>query len=87
MGCRLNQAQELWPCSGRLFDKTDATEIEHILARFVSPSEAHSSGVCRADAVTRERFASDLINLTLAALLARTNLLSWPGTDKLSTNA
>ena len=38
------------------------TDIEHIVAR----SEAHDSGLCRADIVTRKRFSSDLLNLTLA---------------------
>ena len=39
------------------------TDIEHIVAR----SEAHDSGLCAADAATRARFASDLLNLTLAS--------------------
>ena len=33
----------------------------------VATSEAHDSGLCAADAGTRRRFASDLLNLTLAA--------------------
>ena len=33
----------------------------------VATSEAHDSGLCVADAGTRRRFASDLLNLTLAA--------------------
>jgi hypothetical protein len=39
------------------------TDIEHIVAT----SEAHDSGLCNADAQTRKHFASDLLNLTLAA--------------------
>ena len=30
-------------------------------------SEAHDSGLCRADRATRKRFSSDLLNLTLAS--------------------
>ena len=51
------------PYSGRWFDNTKETDIEHIVAR----SEAHDSGLCASDAATREEFASDLLNLTLAA--------------------
>ena len=39
------------------------TEIEHIVAL----SEAHDSGFCAKDAETRRRFASDIVNLTLAS--------------------
>ena len=42
-------------CSGRF--------TEHIVAA----SEAHDSGLCRADRTTRARFSQDLLNLTLAA--------------------
>ena len=38
------------------------TDIEHIVAA----SEAHDSGMCKADVATRKRFAADLDNLTLA---------------------
>ena len=33
----------------------------------VATSEAHDSGLCAADEGTKRRFASDLLNLTLAA--------------------
>ena len=33
----------------------------------VARSEAHDSGLCRADRETRRAFAADLLNLTLAA--------------------
>ena len=33
----------------------------------VATSEAHDSGLCAAGAATKRRFASDLLNLTLAA--------------------
>ena len=51
------------PYSGRWFGSKRETDIEHIVAR----SEAHDSGLCRADAATRRRFSEDLRNLTLAA--------------------
>ncbi len=51
------------PYTGRWFDTTSETEIEHIVAL----SEAHDSGLCAADAETRRRFASDIVNLTLAS--------------------
>ena len=51
------------PYTGRRFSNTRETDIEHIVAR----SEAHDSGLCAADSQTRKRFASDLLNLTLAA--------------------
>ena len=51
------------PYTGSWFDSTSDTDIEHIVAR----SEAHDSGLCAADSATRRRFASDLINLTLAS--------------------
>ncbi len=50
------------PYTGRCFASLSDTDIEHIVAR----SEAHDSGLCAADLDTRERFASDLDNLTLA---------------------
>ena len=51
------------PYTGVWFDSIRDTDIEHIVAR----SEAHDSGLCAADADTRDAFASDLINLTLAS--------------------
>ncbi len=51
------------PYTGRTFSNTRQTDIEHIVAR----SEAHDSGLCAADAETKRRFASDLLNLTLAS--------------------
>ena len=51
------------PYSGRLFRSTLETDIEHVVA----VSEAHDSGLCAADAETRRRFATDLLNLTLAS--------------------
>ena len=50
------------PYTGEYFDSTGETDIEHIVAR----SEAHDSGLCDADAETRDTFASGLLNLTLA---------------------
>ena len=51
------------PYTGRQFGSTRETDIEHIVAR----SEAHDSGLCAAGPEVRWRFASDLLNLTLAA--------------------
>ena len=51
------------PYTGSWFDSTSETDIEHIVAR----SEAHDSGLCAPDAATKRRFASDLLNLTLAS--------------------
>ena len=51
------------PYTERCFASMRDTDIEHIVAR----SEAHDSGLCAADAVTRRRFSSDLLNLTLAS--------------------
>ena len=51
------------PYTGSYFASTRETDIEHIVAR----SEAHDSGLSAADAGTRSRFASDLLNLTLAS--------------------
>ena len=51
------------PYTGRWFASTSDTDIEHIVAR----SEAHDSGLCAADLATRRRFATDLLNLTLAS--------------------
>ena len=49
--------------TGRWFSSRRETDIEHIVAR----SEAHDSGLCAADRATRRRFASDVLNLALAA--------------------
>ena len=51
------------PYTGRYFSSTRQTDIEHVVA----VSEAHDSGLCAADRATRRRFASDPLNLTLAA--------------------
>ena len=51
------------PYTGRTFADGDETDIERIVAR----SEAHDSGLCADNSSTRRRFASDLLNLTLAA--------------------
>ena len=51
------------PYTGTWFDSIKETDIEHIVAR----SEAHDSGLCAADPETWDRFASDLLNLTLAS--------------------
>ena len=51
------------PYTGTCFVSTRETDIEHIVAT----SEAHDSGLCARDRVTRIRFASDLRNLTLAS--------------------
>ena len=51
------------PYTGRHYSTTRQTDIEHIVA----VSEAHDSGLCAAGLDLRRRFASDLLNLTLAA--------------------
>ena len=51
------------PYTGRWFSTKRETDIEHMVAR----SEAHDSGLCAADLATRRRFASDVLNLTLAS--------------------
>ena len=51
------------PYTGRYFATIGDTHIEHIVAR----SEAHDSGLCVAEVSDRLQFASDLLNLTLAA--------------------
>ena len=51
------------PYTGTWFESIKDTDIEHIVAR----SEAHDSGLCAADPETRDRFASDILNLTLAS--------------------
>ena len=51
------------PYTGRCFASIRETDIEHIVAR----SEAHDSGLCAASVATRQAFARDLLNLTLAS--------------------
>ena len=51
------------PYTDTWFDSIRDTDIEHIVAR----SEAHDSGLCAVDADTKDEFASDLLNLTLAS--------------------
>ena len=51
------------PYTGTWFDNIKETDIEHIVAR----SEAHDSGLCAASPATKAKFASDLLNLTLAS--------------------
>lgn len=51
------------PYTGRYFDNDRETDIEHIVAA----SEGHDSGLCNASASERIQFATDPLNLTLAA--------------------
>lgn len=51
------------PYTGRTFTSKYETDIEHIVAA----SEAHDSGLCAQPVTERQRFARDLLNLTLAA--------------------
>ena len=51
------------PYTGRHYRSMRDTDIDHIVAT----SEAHDSGLCAAGPAERRRFASDLLNLTLAA--------------------
>ena len=51
------------PYSGKFFKSIKETHIEHI----VSLSEAHDSGLCTAEGKIKNRFASDIQNLTLAS--------------------
>ena len=51
------------PYTGTWFESIGGTDIEHIVAR----SEAHDSGLCAGSPDTKDRFASDLLNLTLAS--------------------
>ena len=51
------------PYTNEVFDSKGDTDIEHVVAR----SEAHDSGLCRADAATKRAFSQDLLNLTLAS--------------------
>ncbi|MYF27465.1 MAG: HNH endonuclease [Gammaproteobacteria bacterium] len=51
------------PYTCELFASKRDTEVDHIVAL----SEAHDSGLCRADAETKRRFPRDVANLTLAS--------------------
>ncbi len=51
------------PYTGRCFADRYQTDIEHIVAK----AEAHDSGLCAAGHSVRRKFASDLLNLTLAS--------------------
>lgn len=51
------------PYTGSYFDSDTKTDIEHMVAT----SEAHDSGLCSAPDSVKAEFASDLLNLTLAA--------------------
>ncbi len=51
------------PYTGRYFASDKETDIEHIVAA----SEGHDSGLCSASAETRVQFATDMLNITLAA--------------------
>jgi hypothetical protein len=51
------------PYTGRYFTSDSETDIEHIVAA----SEGHDSGLCSASEDTRAQFATDILNLTLAA--------------------
>ena len=51
------------PYTGRTFASAAETDIEHIVA----VSEGHDSGLCAQPLQLRRAFASDLLNLTLAA--------------------
>ncbi|KAF7788535.1 hypothetical protein PRUB_a1523 [Pseudoalteromonas rubra] len=51
------------PYSGRYFESDTYTDIEHIVAT----TEGHDSGLCSAPAEVKLQFATDLLNLTLAA--------------------
>ncbi len=61
IGAKLGKIRSLY--TGLTFGSLKETDIEHIIAR----SEAHDSGLCRADLATRRAFARDLLNLMLAA--------------------
>jgi hypothetical protein len=51
------------PYTGRYFKTDTETDIEHIVAA----SEGHDSGLCSASKEKQVQFATDLLNLTLAA--------------------
>ena len=51
------------PYTGRWFESTSETDIEHMVAR----SEAHDSGMCNISDARKKEFSKDLLNLTLAS--------------------
>lgn len=51
------------PYTGHYYSSDTETDIEHIVAT----SEGHDSGLCAESAEKRQQFATDLLNLTLAA--------------------
>ena len=51
------------PYTGRWFESTSETDIEHMVAR----SEAHDSGMCNMSDARKKEFSKDLLNLTLAS--------------------
>ena len=51
------------PYTGRCFRDARETDVEHVIAL----SEAHDSGMCGRPAAAKARFASDVLNLTLAS--------------------
>ena len=51
------------PYTGQCYNSNRETTIEHIVAI----NEAHYSGLCSADSETKQTFAGDLLNLTLAS--------------------
>ena len=53
------------PYSGKYFKSKE--DIEHIVSISEAISEAHDSGLCSAKKKTKNRFASDIQNLTLAS--------------------
>ena len=63
------------PYTGTCFQSMAETDIEHMVAT----SEAHDSGLCAAPRSVKAAFASDLLNLTLAA--PRVNRYSKSGKD------
>ena len=63
------------PYTGTCFQSMAETDIEHMVAT----SEAHDSGLCTAPRSVKAAFASDLLNLTLAA--PRVNRYSKSGKD------
>ena len=63
------------PYTDTWFDSIRDTDIEHIVARF----RGHDSGLCAADPDTKDEFASDPINLTLASP-ASTDTRKWTRT-------
>lgn len=60
------------PYTGAYFGSPRETDIEHM----VSLSEAHDSGLCGRNAAAKRQFASDLLNLTLAAPRLNRNMKS-----------